>query len=222
MAIALEVPVENEVGSQTELAPHPLDDAVLDPPPIEVARPLRWTWDECLRLEEQGFFEGRRVQLIEGEIIEMGAMNGPHWVATGLVYDALRRIFNDDFVVVMGLPIKLSELSGPEPDVSVVRGHIRDYKENIPATALLVVEVSVSTLAYDRSGKMSLYAKYGIEEYWLLNVEARQLEVHRRPMVQAEMPFGFGYAERRIFGAGESVETLAAPGSPVLVSDLLP
>ena len=184
--------------------------------------PLRWTWREYLRLSEQGFFAGRRVELIEGDVIQMAAMNGPHWAAIGQVQQVFQGIFNTGCIVTMQLPLRVSDESAPEPDIAVVRGSWRDFKENLPTTALMVVEVSDTTLRYDRSTKASLYARANIAEYWLLNVEARQLEVYRRPLEQAEKQFGWGYAEKRIYTENESAAPLEAPNSPVSVRELLP
>lgn len=191
---------------------------------LEVARPLRWSSEEYHGLSEAGFFGERRVELVKGEIVEMGAMDGPHWTACVTTQDALRSVFDVGFVVAMQLPIKLQNGSEPQPDVLVVRGQARDFRNSIPTPSVvaLVVEVSASTLRYDRGDKMSLYAEARLDEYWLVDVEARRLEVYRRPIAQADARWGWSYAEKQVYTDTESVAPLAAPQSPVSVQELLP
>lgn len=86
------------------------------------------------------------------------------------------------------MPLNLTPVSQPEPDIAVVKGSARDYAVAHPTTALLVVEVAESTLAFDRGEKASLYAGAGISEYWVLNLVARRLEVSRDPIAMPEQP----------------------------------
>jgi Uma2 family endonuclease len=79
-------------------------------------------------------------------------------------------------------------MSEPEPDIAVARGARRDYGREHPAHPVLVVEVSVSSLALDRSHKGSLYARARLEDYWILNIVDRVLEVYRQPAVDASAP----------------------------------
>jgi Uma2 family endonuclease len=101
-------------------------------------------------------------------------------------------------------------------------GNPRDYAAAHPTTALLVVEVSETTLRYDREAKGSLYAAAGIPEYWILNLVDRQLEMHRDPSVLHEARYGFGYRTRVIALPGEVVEAPAPASDRVAVDDLLP
>ena len=173
-------------------------------------------------MTELGWFEGRRVELIEGEIVEMAAMNTPHWGALILVADALRDVFKKDFFISVQSPLNMSDFSQPEPDVAVISGSPRDYSAAIPSTAALVVEISDSTLSYDRTQKAALYARAGIAEYWILNLIDNQLEIHRKPGARPDQPFGFGYLNLSFHRAGDLVSPLEAPQSSIAVADLLP
>ena len=110
----------------------------------------------------------------------------------------------------------------PEPDIAVVPGEEEDYLAAHPTTALLVLEVGDSTLAFDLADKMSLYAAAGIADYWVLDVSGRRLVVHRDPMPDAEQRFGHRYRAVTEYAAGQSAAPLAAPFSPITIDDLLP
>ncbi len=181
----------------------------------------RWTRQEYHQLAESGVLRpDERVELIEGEIVEMPPQLSPHATGVCLAEDALRAAFGPGFVVRAQLPLALGEYSEPEPDVAVVVGGPRDYAKAHPTTAVLVVEVSDATLAFDRNVKASLYAAAGIPEYWIVNLVHRQLEVHCDPGALPEARYGFGYRVRTIARPGEVV---AAPsGGRVAVDDLLP
>ena len=112
------------------------------------------------------------------------------------------------------MPLNLGRDSDPEPDLAVVRGRIEDYSDH-PTTALLIVEVSDTTLRLDRR-KAGLYAAAGIAEYWIVNLNERQVEVHRSPQADGE------YAERRVISAGESLAPLGRSTLSIKVMDLLP
>ena len=105
--------------------------------------------------------------------------------------------------------------------MSVVPGGPRDYAEH-PTSALSLVEVSETTLAYDRGRKGSLYAAAGIADYWIVNLVDRQLEVYRDPVADPNEPSGFRYNTRIDFVSGQSATPLALPGMTIAVADLLP
>jgi len=185
-------------------------------------RPIRWTRDEYVRLAELGAFDGRRVERIRGEVIEMAPQDSPHATSAGLVDDALRRVFRHGHTVRAQQPLALGADSDPEPDVAVVAGTRRDFAPSHPTSALLVVEVADSSLAYDRDTKDGLYAEAGIEEYWIVNLVDGVLEVRRRPQAVAESPGRFRCADRRVLRPGDAIAPLAAPDAAVQVADLLP
>ncbi|MBV9468329.1 MAG: Uma2 family endonuclease [Abitibacteriaceae bacterium] len=117
----------------------------------------RWTREQYYRIAETGLFDGKRVELINGEIIEVCPVESRRWVAFALVADALRGSFGEKCCISVRCPLPLSDTSEPEPDIAVFPGSPRDYAGTIPGTASLVIEISGSTLAYDRTDKASLY-----------------------------------------------------------------
>jgi Uma2 family endonuclease len=170
-----------------------------------------------------GFFQDRRVQLIEGEIVEMPAQKNFHAMGITLTEDALRAAFGPGFWVRVQMSLDLTPLSVPDPDLAVVAGTPRQHNRNQnPTSALLIVEVSETTLAFDRRFKASLYARVGIADYWILNLQDRQLEVRRNPVPDATACFGFRYGDETILLAGDFVSPLAVPNAQIAVVDLLP
>jgi Uma2 family endonuclease len=181
-----------------------------------------WTRAEYDRLIDLGLLdEDEPVELLGGRLVVREPQQSPHATSTQLVAEALRQAFGRGYHVRCQLPIALDEESEPEPDVSVVSGDPRDYRDHHPARAVLVVEVSARSLAVDRRVKGSLYARAGIEDYWIVNVAARSLEVNRRPGEDRSVPYGWRYRDVRALGEGEGIAPLAAPGMPVAVASLL-
>ena len=125
--------------------------------------------------------------------------------------DLLRQGFGKRFHVRMQGPLDLGPHSEPEPDVAVVRGSWASYKKRHPKAAVLIVEVSDTTLKSDRSRKASLYARAGIADYWIINLVNRQLQVYRQPRPDASQSYGHGYDALTILAAGQAVSPLAAP-----------
>ena len=184
-----------------------------------------WTRDEYYQMAELGFFDGKRVELIEGEIIEISPMKSLH--ATGIrrvlsVLSVLREIFTKGYSVDSQLPMSFSNLTEPQPDVAVIKGGIDDFTHLHPKIAALIVEVSDATLRYDRTKKASLYAKNKIQEYWIVNVKDKRLEVFRRPIKDKTAFYGFSYAEIQIFTEKDMVSPIALPEAKIKVADLLP
>jgi Uma2 family endonuclease len=163
-----------------------------------------------------------RVELIGGRIIAMSPQNSPHFTAIRLVEEALRIAFGAGYEVRVQGPLDLSPSSQPEPDIAVVQGHARDYARAHPTTALLVVEVSESTLAFDRGEKASLYASAGIQEYWVVNLVDRRVEIYREPVPVAGQPYGYGYRSCTHYFAADTITPAAMPQSAIAVADLLP
>jgi Uma2 family endonuclease len=189
---------------------------------IAEPRPYRWTRDEYYKLCEAEWFQGKRVQLIDGEIIEMSAQKNEHGIAITLTEDALRAVFGPSFWVRTQLSLDLSPHSVPDPDLAVVPGTPRSYVgASVPTTALLVVEVA-EKLWYDRNRKANLYAASGISDYWIVNLVDRQVEVYRDPVPDASQPFGYRYASDTDLLPGAVVSPLALPGASIPVDDLLP
>lgn len=152
-------------------------------------RPKRWTCDEFHRVGDSGALEGQNLILINGEILEMPAAGGAHDVALILLDEQLRKIFSTGFVNRCQMSLVLGKSIDPLPDLVVVSGSARDFLRK-PTTALLVAEVSDSSLDYDTNDKASLYASAGIADYWVVDLVNRRLIVFRDPQADASKPFG--------------------------------
>jgi Uma2 family endonuclease len=183
-------------------------------------RPWRCTPSEFEKLCQAGFFLGSRYQLIRGEIIDMGREGPQHYTMMVLIVELLKTVFGPGHYVRPGGSISLTD-SRPQPDAAVVPGSARDYLNAHPATALLAVEVAETSLAYDLSTKAELYATAGIPEYWVVDLEGRQLHVFRDPAPLAEGLEATTYGTHLTLASGEMVTPLHAAKS-VSVSDLLP
>jgi len=184
-----------------------------------------WTREKYERATELGLLgPDDRVELIEGEIVQKMPQNSPHSTALSLTQDALRLAFPVGFVVRPQLPLSVGDLSQPEPDLAVVVGSARDYSRAQPeaADAVLVVEVSDSTLLPDQTTKAALYARAGVTDYWIVNMPERCLEVYRGPLPMDDALLGYGYRDIARLAETETIAPLAAPGSLISVADLLP
>jgi Uma2 family endonuclease len=202
--------------------------AILQPPAESTRsssenRAHRWTYQEYQRLSDMGFFFKRRVELLGGRIIEMSAQKDLHFAAIELARIAVSRSFGDKFWCRTQGPLHLDRWSGPEPDIAVVPGSPRDYiGTGHPQSASLVLEISDTTLRYDRRKKGPRYARAGYQDYWILNLVDRQLEVYRKPIADPSAPLGWRYAEVAVLSTPASIAPLAAPQGSIAVADLLP
>ncbi len=150
----------------------------------------------------------------------MPAQKDTHVIAVSLTAKAVATAFGEGFWVRTQAPLNLGKHDEPEPDVAVVAGSERDYLgSDNRATALLVIEVSDTTLAFDRGRKARRYARAGITDYWIVNLPDRRLEVYRDPKRQGAT---YGFGTLAVFGEGEAVTPVAAPAHSVRVADLLP
>ncbi len=187
-------------------------------------RPHRWTREQFYQMLDLGWFQDQRVELIDGEILDTPSQKNYHGAAITQSMDALRVALGTGFWVRNQLSLDLSPYSVPDPDLAVVPGSPQGVTAATPnpTTALLVVEVSDSTLSYDRSYKASLYSAAGITDYWIVNPVQRQLEVYRDPVADSTQLFGFRYNSRTILDPPDKVSPLAAPHASITVADLLP
>ena len=191
---------------------------------MEYSTRLRsWTRAEYDRLIAIGVFRpGEPLELLGGHMLVAEPQGSAHHTALGLVEDALRIAFGAGWLVRSQGPIALDDESEPEPDVAVAPGSRRDYSRAHPARPVLVVEVAESSLALDREYKGSLYARAQLQDYWILNLLNRVLEIDREPTVESSAPFGWRYASTQVLDATSAIAPLAAPDAPVRVGDLLP
>ena len=184
------------------------NQAPLETAPVEPRR-HRVTVPEYRRMIESGVFGDQpRIELLDGELIEMSAMSPRHFKRVQRLHQRLERSFGQRVDVASQGPISLPGDGEPEPDVFLYRNDLPEDDLAAPADLLLVIEVSDTTLAYDRAAKLRAYARDGITEYWIVNLVDDQLEVYRDPQ-------GERYATSFTLKAGTPATCLAFPDEPI-------
>ncbi len=188
--------------------------ALVDTKTQEVTR-RRFTVHEYHRMGEAGILhEDDRVELIEGEIIEMAAIGTRHFSCVNGLTRLLVRGVGDAAIVSVQNPVRLDEHTEPQPDLAVLR--TRDYRRSLPGPedVLLLIEVSDTTLPYDRGVKLPLYARAGIREVWVVDLASEVLELYTDPS-------GDGYRSSKQARRGETVESTALPELALRVDTIL-
>lgn len=169
----------------------------------------RSEYDQMVAL---GLFQDERVELLRGVLVKMSPQLAPHASTVQKLTQLVTTRLQGRFTVRIQSPLALSDDSEPEPDVAVVA--LGDYEAEHPGTALLVIEVSDSTLRKDR-GKAAIYASAGIAEYWIVNLGARAVEVY-------SSPDGDRYAEVRTLRVGELLRPAQLVELSIAVAEILP
>jgi Uma2 family endonuclease len=133
--------------------------------------------------EANVFTEDDRVELIEGELIDMSPIKSPHAGKVTRLIRLLTKVIGEEAIVAAQNPIVLGDYSEPEPDITVLRPRADFYEGSHPRAGdvLLLIEVSDTSLRYDREVKIPLYARSGIPETWLINLPDQQLEIYLQP-----------------------------------------
>jgi Uma2 family endonuclease len=147
---------------------------------VEVAR-HSFTVAQYERMGEAGILsENDRVELIEGEIVEMSPIGERHAACVGRLTQILSLLFQRQAILWIQNPIRLNDYSEPQPDVAVLKPRADFYGKALPTPAdvLLVIEVSDSTLEYDRQIKVPLYARAGVPEVWVVNLADERIETY--------------------------------------------
>jgi len=163
-----------------------------------------------------------RIELIDGLLVCKEPQDSRHVTGMRLVSTTLRRAFGSGWIIEHGSPIALDDDSEPEPDISVIAGAPIDYLTEHPARPVLVVEVSLSRLRFDRGRKGGLYARAQLPEYWIVNLVDGVLEVHRTPRRTRSARYGWRYGDVQTLHPGDVVTPVAAPAATVFVADLFP
>ena len=178
------------------------------------------------RAEHDGFvahgFRAERIELIGGRLVVSEPQGPYHASAVTSVDYALRNVLPPGWTVRLQAPVSLDPESELQPDLVVVPGRPCDYRSAHPAHATLAVEVAESTLAFDRERKGSLYARAGIERYWIVNLVERVLEAYRDPAPDGSAVYGWRYRSVTVLRPPATVVPLACASSAIAVSDLLP
>jgi len=175
-----------------------------------------WTVEEYHRMGEVGLLDAdARVELIEGEIVEMAPVGDAHAAISNRLNRLLVLAVGERGIVAVGNPVRLSPHSEPQPDFSVLRPRA-DYQTRgpRPEDLMLAVEVSDTTLRRDRRVKLALYAIAGIPEFWIVNLEVREVEIYRSPA-------GDTYASVERKRAGDVATIEALPGVTIAISQIL-
>ncbi len=150
----------------------------------DLPRRHRLTVADYYRMAEVGILApDAPVELIDGDIIDMAPPGSLHAATVDRLNDALARAVDDRASVRVQNPVRLSDLSEPQPDLAILRRREDFYSEHHPRSAdvLLIIEVADTSLRFDRDTKVSLYALHGIPEMWLVDLRGRRLVRHRTP-----------------------------------------
>ena len=193
----------------------PISTGLLSRSPWVARHPL--TVADYHRMGEAGILsEADRVELIEGELVAMSPVGSLHVGTVHALNRLLVRAVGDRGLVSVQSPIRLDDRSEPEPDVAVLRPRADDYRTALPTPpdVLLVIEVSDSTLAYDRTVKAPLYAVHGLPEMWIVDLVGQKVEVHRKPE-------GGRYTDVSRGGGGDTLGPVLLPGVAVPVTAVL-
>jgi len=187
---------------------------------IAMSTPLRthnFTVDEYHRMAEAGVFhEDDRVELIDGQVVEMTPIGPRHAGCVNRLNGLLSRLGGGGVTLSIQNPVLLGERREPQPDVTVLRHRADGYaaRHPEPADILLVIEVADTSVEYDRSIKIPLYARAGVPEAWLVNLPADRIEVYRNPS-------GGSYAEVTSVSPSETLTPLLLPAARLSVADVL-
>jgi Uma2 family endonuclease len=186
-------------------------------------RTRSWTRLEYDRLvEAENLGPEDRVELLGGAMVVKEPQYSLHATAISLVHRGLTTALGSAWHARVQMPTALDEESEPEPDICVVPGDPRDYRDAHPERPVLIVEVALSRLRFDREHKGSLYARARIADYWIVNIPDRRLEVYRDPAPDAAAPFAWRYGRVVTLGPDERVAPLAVTAALITVADLLP
>jgi len=145
------------------------------------------TVEEFFRMGEIGVFEPEaRIELIDGELIDMPPIGPPHASRTKRVSKLLHRGVGDSAIVSTQDPIILGDLNAPQPDIALLkpRDDFYETRHPHPDDILLLVEVADTSLAHDRDRKLPLYARFAVPEVWLIDIAGRSVTIHRDPQPQ--------------------------------------
>ena len=156
-----------------------------------------------------------RIELIEGDMLDMAPIGLKHGAITSRLHEFFVLAVARSATIVSGGPIKLGDFSEPEPDLMLLKRRADFYSGRRPEApdVLLLIEVSDSSLAYDQGVKLNLYARYGVSEYWVVDVEGRRIVTYREPTAN-------GYVIQAEFAAADKVAPQAFLDLKIAAGDL--
>jgi Uma2 family endonuclease len=177
----------------------------------------RFTVKEFHRMVETGILEeGSPYELLNGEIIHMATIGSKHAAKVNRISAHLNKILEQVHIVAVQNPIELGAFSQPEPDIAILRWQDDFYESGHPTAQdiYLLIEVSDTTLDYDRTTKLPIYAEAGIAEYWIVNLPDNQIEVYRNPS-------GNAYQSIQTFTKDQNLTIELLPEITIAVNDIL-
>lgn len=181
---------------------------------------VRFRADEYGRMLDAGLLQHGRYELIEGRIIRMAAQRDPHMWSTSKASGVLHELFpRGQFSVIVQGTLWLDPKNVPDPDLQVFDVPIGTPLAGL--TPFLLIEVSHTTYRKDSGVKLRRYAANGIEDYWIINVDAGRLEVYRKPMNPTGKRGDWRYAEMHALTLEEIARPLRYPQIRIAVGDLL-
>lgn len=186
----------------------------------EVPRPHRFTADEYLGMDRLGYFEGKRVELVDGEILDVSPQQPPHRRAVTRCFWVARNAYNDpsSFFVVSQGTLRLGE-DMPEPDLYVLPCGEETPEVNYPLP-LWVLEISEVTYPFDTGRKLRMYARHRIPQYLVLDVKRRQIEIYSDPFEEAAGQWS--YRSRRLLQERDVFKPDCGPEVGLPVREMLP
>ncbi|HRH42680.1 MAG TPA: Uma2 family endonuclease [Pyrinomonadaceae bacterium] len=185
-------------------------------PPTNGVKHHLITVSEYDRMIEAGVYtENDRIELLNGEIIELMPKGPKHVYFNEGIAQLFREKFGKNVDVRSQNPIILDNFSEPEPDIVLAKPPRKKYLENhpTPTDIFLIMEISDTTLAYDRDAKAQAYSRNGIEQYLLLNLQNETLEDYREPNAD-------GYGAKRTYRSGDVFNLVAFPEIEIKFDDL--
>ncbi len=173
--------------------------------------------DEWRKMADAGVFSSdSRIELINGEILEMSPIGSQHSGCINRLNHLLSRTISDQAIISIQNPLDLGDFSQPQPDLMLLKPSADYYASQHPKAddVLLLIEVADSSLPFDQNQKLQLYALHGVSEYWLINLTKPCLEIYRKP--------GDGvYQEKMTLFSSDRISLLHRPDIEIQMSDIL-
>jgi Uma2 family endonuclease len=186
---------------------------------VTIPEAARWqfTTTEYERMAEAGILsEDDRVELVEGEVLKMTPIGSRHAACVNRLNTLVSQQVGGSVIVSVQNPVRLTQYTEPQPDLALLRPRADFYSEGHPAPedVLLIVEVAETSLGYDRDVKLPLYARAGIPEVWIVDLDREEILAYSRPREGA-----YGESERELRGG--TVSSRVLPGLALEVGDVI-
>lgn len=182
----------------------------------------KYTIQEYEQIGSWGLFGNERLELVEGNIVEMSPITARHNTFVDNANEVMRRYFRMGYRVRVQSSFVVPGHNEIQPDIAVVRGRLQDFFTRHPEHAALIIEIAETSQDYDLGAKAHLYARAGIEDYWVIDTSPARLYVHRQPVADPNAAYGFRYDSVVELGRGDTVSPAARPNAVIAVDDLLP